>query len=164
MRFDYERGDGESSSRLVQPHQLVTAGRRWYLLAWDHRRADWRTFRLDRLREPGLTGTRFTPRQIPGGDAASFIAHLFGLIPRHLEATLAVNAAFAELEGALRWVDHAPIETAADWCLLQVRADDLDWLSMIVARIALAGPVTVIEPVVLRDAVRRLASRLTPAP
>ena len=51
VRFDYRRGDGESSRRLVEPHRLVTAGRRWYLVAWDHHRSDWRTFRLDRLSE-----------------------------------------------------------------------------------------------------------------
>ena len=116
VRFDYQRRDGEDSRRLVEPHQLVTAGRRWYLVAWDQRRRDWRTFRLDRLREPRLAGVRFTPREIPGGDAASFVATSLGSELRHHEATLAINAAFAELEGVLRWVDHTP--TAIDGGLM----------------------------------------------
>src|SRR5690606_15388810 len=56
VRFDYVRRDDEASSRLVEPHQLVSTGRRWYLLAWDLRRDDWRTFRLDRLQRPRLAG------------------------------------------------------------------------------------------------------------
>ena len=57
VRFDYRRRDGDDSSRLVEPHQLVSTGRRWYLVAWDVRRDDWRTFRLDRL-ERAAAGRR----------------------------------------------------------------------------------------------------------
>ena len=49
VRFDYRRRDGDEARRLVEPHNLVSAGRRWYLVGWDVRRDDWRTFRLDRL-------------------------------------------------------------------------------------------------------------------
>jgi predicted DNA-binding transcriptional regulator YafY len=164
VRFDYQRRDGEDSRRLVEPHQLVTAGRRWYLVAWDQRRRDWRTFRLDRLREPRLAGVRFTPREIPGGDAASFVATSLGSIPRHHEATLAINAAFAELEGVLRGVDHTPTAIEADSCLVQIRSEDLDRLAMTIARIALTAPVAVIEPTELADTVRQLATHLTVSP
>jgi predicted DNA-binding transcriptional regulator YafY len=164
VRFDYRRHDGENSRRLVQPHRLVTAGHRWYLVAWDRDRRDWRTFRLDRLREPRATGGHFTPRQIPGGDAASFVASSLGSIPRHHEAKLAVDAAFAELEGVLRWVDHTPIEMRADSCFVQIRGHDLDRLAMTVARIALTAPVAVVEPAELADTVRRLTAHLTLSP
>ncbi|WP_275889742.1 YafY family protein [Glycomyces sp. YM15] len=161
VRFDYRRHDGDNSRRLVEPHQLVTAGRRWYLVAWDQQRRDWRTFRLDRLREPQPAGGHFTSRQIPGGDAASFLAGSLGSIPRLYEAEIAVNAAFAELESALRWVDHTPIEMEADACRVQIRSEDLGRLAMTVARIALTAPVAVIEPAELADTVRRLAAHLT---
>jgi predicted DNA-binding transcriptional regulator YafY len=58
VRFDYRRRDGEEAARLVEPHNLVSAGRRWYLVGWDVRREDWRTFRLDRLNEPRLGGVQ----------------------------------------------------------------------------------------------------------
>lgn len=164
VRFDYQRRDGEDSRRLVEPHQLVTAGRRWYLVAWDQRRHDWRTFRLDRLREPRLAGGRFTPREIPVGDAASFVATSLGSIPRHHEATLAINAAYGELEGVLRWVDHTPTGIEADSCLVQIRSEDLDRLAMTIARIALTAPVAVIEPTELADTVRQLATHLSVSP
>jgi predicted DNA-binding transcriptional regulator YafY len=52
LRFDYVGHDGESSVRRVEPHRLVYTGRRWYLLAWYRDRADWRTFRADRIQAP----------------------------------------------------------------------------------------------------------------
>jgi predicted DNA-binding transcriptional regulator YafY len=164
VRFDYRRGDGKSSRRLVEPHQLVTAGRRWYLVAWDQHRRDWRTFRLDRLRDPWPAGSHFTPRVIPGGDAAGYVASSIGSTPRHHEAKLAIQAMFAELEGVLRWIDHTPIEVEGDCCLVQIRSEDLCRLAMAVARIALTAPVTVVEPAELADAVRQLATHLRVAP
>src|SRR4051794_17555950 len=47
VRFAYRRRDGTESRREVEPHSVVNYGRRWYLVAWDRRREDWRTFRLD---------------------------------------------------------------------------------------------------------------------
>ena len=66
VRFDYRRRDGDDSSRLVEPHQLVSTGRRWYLVAWDVRRDDWRTFRLDRLERPRLRRRAVRGARAPG--------------------------------------------------------------------------------------------------
>ncbi|WP_327387949.1 helix-turn-helix transcriptional regulator [Streptomyces sp. NBC_01207] len=86
LRFDYApaspRGDdghdpAATPPRRVQPHHLVTWGGRWYLLAWDLDREDWRTFRADRITPRIPTGPRFTPRELPGGDVASFVAGKF---------------------------------------------------------------------------------------
>jgi predicted DNA-binding transcriptional regulator YafY len=75
LRFDYQGGYGAAESRrTTEPHRLVTWGRRWYLVAWDRDRDDWRTFRMDRLRPLVPVGPRFTPREIPGGDPAAFVA------------------------------------------------------------------------------------------
>ena len=71
LRFGYRRRDGTTSRREVEPHGLVNHGRRWYLVAWDTRRQDWRTFRLDRLSRPAVTGVRFSQRELPEKDAAS---------------------------------------------------------------------------------------------
>ncbi|MEU4231246.1 WYL domain-containing protein [Nonomuraea sp. NPDC026600] len=63
--------------RRVQPHHLVTWDGRWYLVAWDLDREDWRTFRADRITPRTPTGPRFTPRELPGGDVAAFVAGKF---------------------------------------------------------------------------------------
>ena len=71
VRFDYERHDGTRDRRDVEPHRLVSAGRRWYLVAWDTSHQAWRTFRADRISlPPHPAGPRFSPRQFPDGDAA----------------------------------------------------------------------------------------------
>ncbi|WP_405582734.1 helix-turn-helix transcriptional regulator [Streptomyces sp. NBC_01092] len=75
LRFDYPATAGRR--RRVEPHHLATWQGRWYLLAWDLDRADWRIFRVDRVRPCTPTGPRFTPRELPGGDVAAFITGRF---------------------------------------------------------------------------------------
>jgi hypothetical protein len=60
----------------------------------------------------------------------------------------------------LRWIDHTPIELGADYCLVQIRSEDLGRLAMTVARIALTATVTVLEPAELADTVSQLAVHL----
>jgi predicted DNA-binding transcriptional regulator YafY len=61
----------------VEPHHLVTWGGRWYLVGWDLDRKDWRTFRVDRMTPKTPTGPRFTPRELPAPDVASYISNQF---------------------------------------------------------------------------------------
>ncbi|WP_431899929.1 helix-turn-helix transcriptional regulator [Nonomuraea sp. bgisy101] len=83
LRFDYTPAPGVDDDgvpappRRVQPHHLVTWGGRWYLVAWDLDREDWRTFRVDRMTPRTPTGPRFTPRELPGGEVAAFVAARF---------------------------------------------------------------------------------------
>ena len=74
LRFDYRDHEGEASVRTVEPHRLVLARGRWYLVAWDVEREGWRTFRADRIDLPAnARGDRFTPRDPPGGDLAAYV-------------------------------------------------------------------------------------------
>lgn len=79
LRFDYaaDRPAEDDRPRRVQPHHLVTWNGRWYLLAWDLDRADWRTFRADRIHPRTPTGPRFTPRELPGGTVSEFVTSRF---------------------------------------------------------------------------------------
>lgn len=81
LRFDYDHhkhpDDDDPQPRRTQPHHLVTRRGHWYLIAWDLDRADWRTFRVDRVRPRTPTGPRFTPRDLPGGDVAAFVTGRF---------------------------------------------------------------------------------------
>ena len=65
VRFDYEAHSGGSSRRSAEPYRLVHRRQRWYLFAWDLERADWRTFRADRIGTLGPPGPRFAPRPTP---------------------------------------------------------------------------------------------------
>ncbi len=162
VRFDYRRRDGDDTRRLVEPHQLVTAGRRWYLIAWDVRREDWRTFRLDRLSGAQLAGRRFSPREIPGGDGAAYFAASMAALPREFEADVVVHAPYDDLTRALAWVDHTLIDSDADSCTVRMRADKMDRLVMAVVRLALCAPVRVVEPRSVADEVDALVARLDP--
>lgn len=79
LRFDYAPGPGGPADdvRRVQPHHLVTWHHRWYLVAWDLHREDWRTFRADRVRPRTPTGPRFEPRELPGGNVSTFVTSRF---------------------------------------------------------------------------------------
>jgi predicted DNA-binding transcriptional regulator YafY len=91
LRFDYESSGADSSRtdggdagvaipqppRRVEPHHLITASGPWYLVAWDLDRADWRVFRADRIRPRTPTGPRFVRREVPGGDARTFVSARF---------------------------------------------------------------------------------------
>ena len=73
IRFHYEARDGSETDRLVEPHSIVSSSRHWFLVAWDVSRADWRTFRIDRISRFFDTRVRFDARELPAEDAAEFI-------------------------------------------------------------------------------------------
>ncbi len=81
LRFDYASPGAADEEwlppRKVEPHHLVTWGGRWYLVGWDLDRKDWRTFRVDRMTPKTPTGPRFTPRELPAPDVASYISSKF---------------------------------------------------------------------------------------
>ncbi|MGX1773555.1 helix-turn-helix transcriptional regulator [Nocardia brasiliensis] len=78
LRFDYVgAGPPAATPRRVEPHHLVTRGGRWYLVAWDLARDDWRIFRADRISPRTPTGPRFLPRDLPGANVAAFVASRF---------------------------------------------------------------------------------------
>jgi predicted DNA-binding transcriptional regulator YafY len=160
VRFRYRRRDGDDSRRWVEPHQLLSAGRRWYLIAWDLRRSDWRTFRLDRLGEVQLAGGRFAPRDIPGGDAAAFLATSVASIAPEIEATVTAQAPYQQVAEALSWVEHTLVDDQADACTIRLRANRLDSLVMALARVALSARVRVIEPGIVADELNVLTERL----
>src|ERR1700738_4191606 len=74
LRFAYRAHAGPPSRRDVEPYRLVNWGRRWYLVAWDTQRGDWRTYRVDRVEPRIPTGPRFTPRELPAEDLAGYVA------------------------------------------------------------------------------------------
>jgi predicted DNA-binding transcriptional regulator YafY len=73
LRFAYSTYDGDSARRLVEPCRLVHAGGRWYLVAWDVEREDWRTFRVDRIEGTPARDRRFPPREPPAEDVAAYV-------------------------------------------------------------------------------------------
>jgi predicted DNA-binding transcriptional regulator YafY len=158
LRFDYRSREGIDSRREVEPHSLVNSGRRWYLVAWDRDRADWRTFRVDRLSRPGSSGVRFTPRTLPAPDAAAYVEQNIRGAPHRYEARVTLHAAAEELAGRVPayWGTIEPRDERS--CEFRTGDDDLGWLAL---RVAMLGvDFEVHEPPELAEHLRSLAGRL----
>ena len=158
LRFAYQGRDGSDTRREVEPHSLVNRGRRWYLVAWDRRREDWRTFRVDRLDRPAATGAKFTARKLPAKDASTYVERSISGAPSRFEARVTVHASTTEIASRLPpyWGTFEPIDKHS--CEYRAGDDDLGWLAM---RIAMLGvDVEVHEPPELIEHLRALAQRL----
>jgi predicted DNA-binding transcriptional regulator YafY len=161
LRFAYRSRDGSDSRREVEPHAVVNHGRRWYLVAWDRRRDDWRTFRIDRLTKPASTGVRFSPRRLPAKDAADYVEGSITGAPNRFEARVTLHVAAEEITTRVPryWGAIEPIN--ARTCEYRTGDDDLGWLAL---RIAMLGvDFEVHEPPELVEHMRMLAGRLTRA-
>jgi predicted DNA-binding transcriptional regulator YafY len=152
VRFDYRRRDGEESRRLVQPHQLVSAGRRWYLVAWDVRREDWRSFRLDRMTGPALAGARFEARVLPADDAAEFVRAGMRAMTTEHRAIVNVGATTEELAHESRWFGTRPTPLDDGRTQLELASESTDWLSSMVLILAAHHELELVEA---PDEVRR---------
>jgi predicted DNA-binding transcriptional regulator YafY len=158
LRFAYRSRTGDDTRREVEPHALVNHGRRWYLVAWDRHREDWRTFRIDRLVRPASTGARFTPRRLPAKDAAAYVKQSITGAPNRYEARVTLHAPAAQITSRLPGSAGAIEPIDARTCEYRTGDDDLRWLAL---RIAMLGvDFDVHEPPELLDHLRTLAQRL----
>jgi predicted DNA-binding transcriptional regulator YafY len=158
LRFAYQSRDGTGSRREVEPHSIVNLGRRWYLVAWDRGREDWRTFRVDRLDRPASTGVGFDPRKLPTKDAAAYVERSITAAPSRFEArvTLRVSADEVASKVPSYWGTIEPIDEHT--CEYRTGDEHLDWLAV---RIAMLGvDFEVHEPPELVAELRTLADRL----
>ncbi|MFC4003318.1 helix-turn-helix transcriptional regulator [Prauserella oleivorans] len=157
LRFDYTARDGTRTSRLVEPHRLVSLGRRWYLVAWDAEKHGWRTFRVDRLTDPRATGARFRPRELPGGDAAEFARRQTAMVPTQYEAVVTVRAAADHVQRVVgRWGQVEPLDDVS--CRLVMNVDTFDWLVLVLTSID--ADFDVVGPPELREYLRVTGERL----
>jgi len=158
VEFGYRRHDGGTGPRTVEPHRLVQAGYRWYLVARDLSHDDWRTFRVDRIDWVRLTGVRFVPREPP--DAAAFVARAVTTAPYRYQVRVLIHAP-TEVVADRVPPTVAVLEPADDGCILSSGADSLDMLAFRIASMDL--DFTVLEPPELIERTAALAARWTRA-
>jgi predicted DNA-binding transcriptional regulator YafY len=161
LRFSYTVQSGEQTHRHVEPHRLVSLGRRWYLVAYDLQRQDWRSFRLDRLEQPRNTGARFTPRQLPAKDAAAFVRAGIANIPglSHSVEVL-IQAPAATVRGSVgQWATVDEVD--ADRCLLRMTVDNLNWTALTLGTVG--AEFEVVKPPELLAHIRDWAGRFSRA-
>jgi predicted DNA-binding transcriptional regulator YafY len=157
VRLRYTAAHGAESRRHVEPHRLVPAGRRWYLVAYDLDRDGWRIFRVDRIESPQPTGARVTPRELPAPDAAAYVTEkMYSLAPVH-SAVATLHAPIDEVRGRIGdgQGDLEPIDAGS--CRLRSHTDTLEWLAFALLR--LGCDFEVHEPPELREYLRALGTR-----
>jgi biotin operon repressor len=162
LRFDYEPDGDARPPRRVEPHAVVARHGRWYLLAWDLERADWRTYRVDRMTPRSRTGVRFVPRTIPGGDAAVFVAARFKGSGRDdvwpCAGSVTVSAAGAKILAPYLPADAA-VEASGPH-RLRITLGSWSWNGLAALFAAFVVDFTVEGPPPLLDAMLALADRL----
>lgn len=135
LRLRYRDHEGRASEREIEPHGLVCAGTRWYLVAWDLGRADWRTFRVDRIAGTPQAGARFLPRRLPEGDLAAYVSRTVSTQPYPIRARVVLHAPVERMR------EHVPPLAAslhaldAGRCVLEAGAHSLDALGYHIARL-----------------------------
>jgi len=158
IRFNYHNRTGAPSARVVEPHRLVHTGYRWYLVAWDVVRKDWRTFRIDRMEGKLKTSTRFQPRKPPEGDFAAFVAKSLSQVPYPYRARVTLHASVEAV--AKRIPPSAGVVEAIDEhsSMLHTGSDSLEGITI---HLSLLGvDFHVHEPPELIEYIHRLADRL----
>lgn len=164
LRFDYAKVSGAAGNdaaplRRVEPHHLLTSHGRWYLIAWDLDREDWRIYRVDRITPHAPTGPRFSPREVPGGNAAAFASARFrgstetdtwpcrGTVVIHLPASDVLPFAG----------DGVVEELGPERCLLE--SGSWSWVALAASLNRFDADVDVVGPPELAEAFELLAAR-----
>ena len=161
LRFDYRTGDDRTGRRHVEPHRLVSLRNRWYLVAFDLDRDDWRTFRIDRIAGPVPTGARSTPRDAP--DAAALVAE--GVAVRAYETQVRVRFPVSpgivaqEIGPTIAMIEPGPPDAAST---VVVMGGDADWIARYLAQ--LPFPFEVLDSAEVLREIALLAHRLLGTP
>ena len=161
LRFDYAAHDGAATVRTVEPHRLAHSGRRWYLVAWDVDRADWRTFRVDRLTPRVPTGPAFIPRELPDGDVAAYVSRGISARAYRHQARITLHVPIAVAADAIP--PTIGVLTALDdtSCTLVAGSNSLDEMAVYLGLFGF--PFQVHEPVELIERIAAVGAALTAA-
>ena len=158
VRFDYADRKGNTTQRDVEPYRLVQSGGRWYLLAFDPQRSDWRHFRLDRMNVRQPAGARFRPRVAPPSQA--LVDSMDAMYRRHW-ADAIVDAPATVVSARLPSV--VPVEVMDDArCRVRASGDTADTVA---TNLLLIGQDFVVEDASpdVHEALKVLAQRISSA-
>ncbi|MBW8463477.1 YafY family protein [Acidovorax sp.] len=155
--FQYQDSQGRSAQRSVEPQGVVHTGQRWYLVAWDRVRNDWRTFRIDRIVGDPQVGAHFAPRASPdGGDLKGYVSRSISA-PHHAEqARVVLHAPYAVM--SRRIPPSAGVVSPLDQgqrCQLECAAND----SLVYWLMALDVEFEVLVPAALKERLRVAGER-----
>jgi predicted DNA-binding transcriptional regulator YafY len=143
----------------VPPHHLVVHSGRWYLVAWDPAREQWRTYRADRMTPRVPTGPRFVPRDVPGGDVGAFLSARFkgsdGPDAWPCRGVVLLDRPVAEV---VPFAGDAVVEAVTE-TRCRLHAGSWSWMALAAALARFDAEMQVVEPPELREAFAALAAR-----
>jgi len=157
LRLDYTDHHGSATIRTVEPDRMVNWGRKWYLVAWDVDRADWRTFRVDRISPRTPTGPRFTPRPAPYDDIAVYVSGRVSAAAWRYQARILLHAPVARITERINHTVGLVEPVDDDTCVLTTGGDTLDSLAVYLG--LLGVDFEILDPPDLVEHVRMLADR-----
>lgn len=154
VRFSYRARDGAETERRAEPHQLVVLGRRWYLMAFDLDRDDWRTFRLDRVTQVRASTFASAPRRAP--DAEQFVRRAVSR-PNPGDATIRLLVPHSEVADSLHsWFGTLTADGQTTLLRCSLRGAEQTVVQLLVRDIEFE----VVHPEPLVERVRELSARL----
>jgi predicted DNA-binding transcriptional regulator YafY len=136
VRFAYSDHSGSATERRVEPYRLVNWGQRWYLVAFDLGRDDWRTFRIDRMTETRGVGHRFRARELPAEDIAAYVASKTRQVQMKVSGRVIVHAPAEFVEQRIgSWTQGSIEPLGEERCRVQIGArspqDIAFWLGVL---------------------------------
>ncbi|MEV4890709.1 WYL domain-containing protein [Nonomuraea sp. NPDC055795] len=162
LRLVYEGHGGGVSERVVEPHRLVYTGRRWYVVAWDVGRGDWRTFRADRVRlRVPARGAGFVAREISAQEAAARVMRGAGSVAWRVPARVRFFASAEVVSGVLAPAAGLVVAEGVDRCVLETGGDSVEALAGFLLSLGLGF--VVVDPPELRERLEVVGRRLLAA-
>lgn len=161
VSFDYKKADGGTGRRLVEPYRLVDTGRRWYLVAWDGDREDWRTFRADRIASMPSERKRFVPRPLPAKDIAAYVQQSITRSPYRYDVVVRLHAPLHEVAAKVGPQTATLSAEGEERTILRAGWDRLDTPAAHLASLDMAFEI--LAPLEFQDYARTLADRLVRA-
>ena len=160
LKLAYKDRDGKSSSRILEPLRLAHTGSRWYLVAWDTQREDWRTFRVDRVERLVATGPQFVPRKFPE-DIETYVKRSIRHVSYRFRIRLRLRGTMEALQKQVPgWCGVLEPEEA-ETCTLSTGADTIEMLAAML--VMTCADFEIIEPQELVPELRKIAARLAQA-
>ena len=156
LRFTYVDHQGSQTARAADPERLVVWGRRWYLLAWDVDRDDWRTFRVDRITPKTPNGPRFKPRTLTDDEASRYVQRSTGTATWRYRARVRIHAPVDQVRPLLPKAVDVSAE-GRDRCIIDVGSDTPHQLALYIG--LLDTDFDILDAPELANAFVRLAER-----
>ncbi len=161
VTFRYSDREGNSTHRRAEPHGLVHTGFRWYLVAFDLTRNDWRSFRVDRIQGRATTRERFLPRELPDGDIAAYVSRSIGSRAYSFQARVLIHAPLEDVAARVPPLAGHLTAVSKRRCLLESGANSLHSLAWHIASLGVEFKVQ--SPPELAEHIAELAGRLSRA-